>query len=43
MRVLVTDTVMRDDSDRRRLAQDVLRFAALLSADDATILKELTD
>jgi LPPG:FO 2-phospho-L-lactate transferase len=43
VRVLVTNTVMRDERDRRTLAQNVLRFAALLSSDDATILKELTD
>lgn len=43
LRVLVTNTVMRDESDRRALAQNVLRFAALLSPDDATILKELTE
>lgn len=43
LRVLVTNTVMRDEHDRRALAQNVLRFAALLAPDDATILKELTD
>lgn len=31
MRVLVADTLMRDDADRRRLAEEVLHFAQTLS------------
>jgi LPPG:FO 2-phospho-L-lactate transferase len=30
VRVLVTDTIMKSDSDRARLATDMLRFAASL-------------
>ena len=37
MRVLVTNTVMRSEDDRRDLAQHVLRFLSQLSADNATI------
>jgi len=33
MRVLVTDAVMRDEADRRRLASEVLAFARALRAD----------
>ncbi|HEX6289654.1 MAG TPA: 2-phospho-L-lactate transferase [Herpetosiphonaceae bacterium] len=39
MRVLVTHTVMHDERDRRSLAEQVLGFAAQLSAEDATIIK----
>jgi LPPG:FO 2-phospho-L-lactate transferase len=38
LRVLVTNTVMRSEDDRRDLAENVLRFVDQLSADNATIL-----
>jgi len=37
MRVLVTNTVMRSEDDRRDLAEQVLRFVDRLAADNATI------